>query len=227
MAAQLHRALLHAQVGPAGHRLTGRTRRARLVSLVRGRLEAHGDETTARLVRDLRGARRRGHLTRRELEAVCRWKSPRAIGYLRSNSPAVVRRVTRLALNTKDEEGRMRALVCLRGVSIPMASSILMLLDPRRYGAIDIRVWQLLERGGYVSGNPAGVGLRIGHWLQFLALVRDLARALRVTARAVERSLFTLHRERQRGALYGRTSRARRKQASAPRMSPRPSARPR
>jgi hypothetical protein len=121
----------------------------------------------------------------------------------------------------------MRALVALRGVSIPMASSVLMLLDPRRYGAIDIRVWQLLQRGGHVAGNPAGVGLRVGHWLQFLALVRDLARALRVTPRAVERSLFDLHRERQRGALYGRTSSARRKQASAPRMSPRPSARPR
>ncbi len=120
----------------------------------------------------------------------------------------------------------MHALLSLRGVSVPMASSILMLLHPRRYGAIDIRVWQLLEKGGYVSGNPAGVGLRIGQWLQFLALVRDLARALRVSARAVERSLFDLHRERQRGTLYGQTSSARRKQASAPRMSP-PSARPR
>jgi hypothetical protein len=88
-------------------------------------------------------------------------------------------------------------------------------------------VWQLLERGGHVAGNPAGVGLRVGHWLQFLALVRDLARTLRVTARAVERSLFDLHRAGQRGTLYAGRSSARRKQASAPRMSPRPSARPR
>jgi hypothetical protein len=197
------------------------------VSLVRGALEPRDDATTARLVRELRAARRRGHLRPAELEAVCRWKSPRAIWYVRSNPVAAVQKATRLALRTKDEEARMRALLELRGVSIPMASSLFMLLDPGRYGAIDIRVWQLLERGGHVAGNRAGVGLRIGHWLQFLVLVRELAATLRVSARAVERALFDLHRARQRGTLYGRSSSARRKQAAAPRMSPRPSARPR
>jgi hypothetical protein len=35
-----------------------------------------------------------------------------------------------------------------KGVSVPMASALLTLLDPKRYGVIDIRVWQLLHRMG-------------------------------------------------------------------------------
>ena len=198
---------------------------ARLVSLMRAHLAAdEDDEHTKRLVGELRTARRRGYLTRRELEAVCRWKSPRAIRYIRSNSASAVKTATRLALRTRDEERRVRALLVLKGVSLPMASSVLMLLDPRRYGAIDIRVWQLLEWAGHVSGNRAGVGLGIPHWLQFLAVLRRISTALGVTARDAERALFDIHRRRQQGTLYGRSSRARRKQAVAPRMSPRPSA---
>lgn len=92
-------------------------------------------------------------------------------------------------------------------MSIPMASAVLTLLDPRRYGVIDIRVWQLLHRRGYVSGSRTGVGLRVTHWLQFLAMVRRLSARLGVTARQVERALFEIHRRRQRGTLYGRKSR--------------------
>jgi hypothetical protein len=161
------------------------THRARLVSLVRAHLAADEDEDTKRLVGELRNARRRGHLIRRELEAVCRWKSPRAIWHVRSNSPAAVKAATRQALRARDEERRVRALLALKGVSVPMASSVLMLLDPRRYGALDIRVWQLLQRSGFVSGNRTGVGLGIPHWLQFLAVLRWLSTALGVTARDV------------------------------------------
>ena len=162
------------------------------------------DEPTARLVGELRGARLRGHLTLPELEAVCRWKSPRAIRHVRSNSPQAVRDATRRALHSRDEGSRVLALLELKGVSIPMASAALMLLDPRRYAVIDIRVWQLLHRRGYVSGNRAGVGLGVAQWLQFLAIVRGLSARLGATARQVERALFEIHRGRQRGTLYGR-----------------------
>jgi hypothetical protein len=183
---------------PRGLRRPGAT----LASLVRAHIETRENEATARLVADLRAARRRGHLTLRELEAVCRWKSPRAVRYVLSNPPAAVREATRLALRSRDEERRVTALLALRGVSLPMASSVLTLLHPRRYGVIDIRVWQMLNRGGYVSGNPGGVGLRIPHWLQFLAVVRDLSVRLGATTRQVEMALFEIHRRRQRGTLY-------------------------
>jgi hypothetical protein len=177
----------------------------RLARLVRRYLGPE-DAGTRALIRRLRAARRRGYLTRGELEAVCRWKSPRAIWHVRSNDHHRVRGATAAALAARDEAVRLEALLALRGVSVPMASSALMLLDPRRYGVIDIRVWQLLHAERAVLRNRRGVGFGTAHWLEFLAVLRGLAARMRLSARTVERALFDAHRARQRGALYARSA---------------------
>src|SRR6516164_2214885 len=112
--------------------------------LLKQHLSTEEDVKTVVLIRELRHARLRGYLTREELEKVCRWKSPRAIRLIKDNSVARVRAATRRAIATRSERRRLEALRTLDGVSVPMASAILMLLDPHRYGVIDIRVWQLL-----------------------------------------------------------------------------------
>jgi hypothetical protein len=174
----------------------------RLEPVIRRHLSKDEDEATARLCRELRAARARGYLTRSELLAVCRWKSPRAIHQVRANSPKRVRAATTSALGTRSEPRRLEALVRLRGVSVPMASAVLTLVDPRRYGVIDIRVWQLLHARGAVTRNAEGVGLSAGNWRQFLAVIRHFARKLRVKARDVERALFDAHRAGHKGRLY-------------------------
>jgi hypothetical protein len=179
-----------------------RVPRGGIEELIRVHLTAGEDEATKRLCRRLRAARRRGYLTRAELEAVCRWKSPRAIWHVRANPSARVRAATRAALRARSEGRRVAALLELDGVSIAMASAILTLLDPRRYGVIDIRVWQLLHAAGAVRGNREGASLRESHWHEFLGLIRHFAAKLRVTARDVERALFDAHRAYQRGTLY-------------------------
>jgi hypothetical protein len=83
-----------------------------------------------------------------------------------------------------------------------MASAILTLLDPRRYGVIDIRVWQLLYKLGVVAQKPSGTGFNFNNWYRFLMIVRYFARKLRVNARDIERTLFVVHREYQKGRLY-------------------------
>ena len=173
-----------------------------LEPLVRAHLSVEEEESTTGLIRRLRSAKKRGHLTASELEAVCYWKSPRAIQYVRSNSPTSVRAATRKALTTRSERRRLEALVQLQGVSIPMASAILMLLDPKRYGVIDIRVWQLLHEVGTVTTNPRGVGFNFKNWYQFLVILRHFAKKLGVSARDVERTLFIVHKEYQAGRLY-------------------------
>ena len=92
--------------------------------------------------------------------------------------------------------------MALRGVSVPMASSILMLVDPRRYGVIDIRVWQLLYTIGVVTKNPAGVGFSFDNWRQFLMILRTFAKRFNVKARDIERTLFWAHGKHQKGRLY-------------------------
>jgi hypothetical protein len=70
-----------------------------------------------------------------------------------------------------------------------MASAVLTLLNPRRYGVIDIRVCQLLHAVGAVSTRSSGLGFTFNHWYQFLMIIRYFAEKLQVSARDVERAL--------------------------------------
>lgn len=157
---------------------------------------------TAALVARLAHVRRRHGFSRAEFLDMCRWKSPRAIRHCERNSAAAVRRVSRAVLTTRSERRRMELLTGLRGVSVPTASAILTLVDPQRYGVLDIRVWQLLFGLGTVSRRSSGRGFALGDWLEYLGELRRHARRLGVRARAVELTLFLCHRRLQKGRLY-------------------------
>ena len=172
--------------------------------LLKDHLVLREDPETAKLIRELKQARRRGYLTPAELERICRWKSARVIHHIKKNSAARVRTATRRALATPSERRRLETLMSLDGVSVAMASAILTLLNPRRYGVIDIRVWQLLYGMGAVTKNPSGVGFSFDHWHQFLMIVRQFAEEFHVSARDIERSLFSAHQAYQKGTLYAR-----------------------
>ena len=170
--------------------------------LVRKFLSKDSDEALA-LVHELRRVRARGYFTPTELESVCRWKAPRVMKHIKANSPAFIRGATKQALGTRSERQRLDALLELRGVGIPMASAMLMLRDPRRYGVIDIRVWQVLHAIGAVKTNPNGIGFRFRQWYQYLCILRHVARRLGVRARDVEWALFRAHKHYQLENLYG------------------------
>jgi hypothetical protein len=174
---------------------------AALVALVRRELSDE-EAATAALIRDLRGVRARGAFTRAEFLAMCRWKTPRSAPQCARNPAAVIGRVSEAVLESRDERERMERLLSLRGVGVPSASAILTLVDPRRYGVLDIRAWQLLFESGCVSRNPSGIGFGLAHWLEYLGVLRTLAAALRVSVRRVELTLYELHRARQEGRLY-------------------------
>jgi hypothetical protein len=181
--------------------------------LLKQHLSTEEDANTATLIRELRPARARGYLTLEELEKVCRWKSARAIHLINRNSVAHVRTATRRALATRSERRRLEALRTLDGVSVAMASAILTLLDPRRYGVIDIRVWQLLYALGEVTKKSSGVGFNFRNWYQFLMRLRYFAKQLGVGARDIERSLFFAHQANQKGTLYQRSRKRKNRRA--------------
>jgi hypothetical protein len=174
-----------------------------LRALLRRELVSEESDETLALMGRLRAARRRGWLTRAEFLAMCRWKSPRATRHYRLNPPGAVRAASRAALATQSERRRLELLTTLRGVNVPVASAILTLLYPRRYGVLDIRAWQLLHALGVVASRPDGRGFTFAHWREYLAALRSEARALGVSARAVEYTLFCCHRKFQAGRLYG------------------------
>jgi len=101
----------------------------------------------------------------------------------------------------------MEALLVLQGVSVPSGSAVLTMLDPGRYGVIDIRAWQLLHRLKLVDGAPSGTGLSAANWEAFLTAIRVLAVRLEATPRDIERALFYVHRDYQKDTLYRRPGR--------------------
>jgi len=187
-----------------------RVRALTLERLLRRELVRDEHPATAALVRRLAGVRVRGWFTRAEFVQMCRWKSPRARRLWERNTAARVQAVSRAVLATRSERRRMELLTGLRGVGVPIGSAILTLVDPRRYGVLDIRCWQLLFAIDSVTANRRGQGFTIAQWEQYLAALRHHARRLAVSARVVEFSLFEAHRRRQRGTLYERPAPVRR-----------------
>jgi hypothetical protein len=180
----------------------GSVGRERIAALLRHELVTEEDVATSALMARVRKARRRGFISRDEFLAMCRWKSPRALRHYQRNAAGRVREASRLALAARSERRRMEHLLALDGVSVPVASAILTLLDPRRYGVLDIRAWQMLYAMRGVDANPAGRGFTVGQWVRYLETLRWHASRLRVPVRAVEYTLFLCHRRRQRGRLY-------------------------
>ena len=111
-------------------------------------------------------------------------------------------KISKQALGTKYEKRKIELLTSLNGVSIPVASAILTLVDPKNYGIIDIRVWQTLFLYGVIKTKPSGMGFNFGHWYTYLMKIRYYARKLNVNVRDIERTLYDYHKTIQEGTLY-------------------------
>lgn len=144
----------------------------------------------------------KGYLTKDEFFEICMWKSPRPKKYYLNNSEKIIREISKKVLITNSEDIKIRLLTSLKGVSIPVASAILTLLDPKNYGVIDIRVWKLLYNYGEVKTNPKGQMFNVSHWKIYLNLLRKYAIQFNMKAREIELILFFHHREAQEGRLY-------------------------
>ncbi len=173
-----------------------------LRALLRRELLTEEHAGTAVLIRRLAHVKATGGFTRTEFLAMCRWKSPRSRRHYERNSAGTIRRVSRAVLAARSERERMSRLIALPGVSVATASAILTLIDPRRYGVLDIRCWQILFSIRSVAGNKRGRAFTVSQWEQYLERLRGHARALDVSARMIEYTLFHCHRKLQRGRLY-------------------------
>jgi hypothetical protein len=164
---------------------------------------AEEDAPTAKIIKRLRHVRTDKELSRGEFLDICYWKSPRGVRRCEKNSARAVEETTQKVFATRSEKTRIDLLTSLEGVSIPTASAILTLTDPRNYGVIDIRVWQVLHALGSVTSNPRGQNFTCEQWLQFLRILRQHSRQLKVPTRLIELTIFKYHRDHQSGTLYG------------------------
>ncbi len=173
-----------------------------LKALIGTHLSRKENDETIELIKKFNKVKKRGYLTKEELSIICKWKAPRAIWLIKKNTPTKIISVTKKAFKTKSEKYKIELLTGLKGVSIPMASAILMLTNPKRYGVIDIRVWQLLHKMKTVTKKASGMGFSFKNWYQYLMIIRYYSKKYNVKARDIERTLFNVHRLYQKDVLY-------------------------
>ncbi len=158
------------------------------------------------LFKELKHIKTKGYLTKKEFLAIGMWKSPRPRRYYEKNTSEDVKKISSKAFSLISEIQKIKTLMELEGVRIPTASAILALSDPKKYGVIDIRVWQTLYYFGIVNTNKGGINFSIENWLDLTLILRNLAEKLNSTPRSIERALFEAHKKYQFGTLYQKST---------------------
>lgn len=170
--------------------------------LIKNNLSTKESADTSKLIKDLNHIKNRGYFTKEEFIKMGMWKSPRPKQKYLKNSEKEIIEISKKVLSTKFEKRRIDLLTKLRGVKIPTASAILTLIDPKNYGVIDIRVWQVLYLYGSVKDKPSGTNFDFNNWYNYLMKLRYYAKKFKVSARDIERTLFLYHKKIQEGNLY-------------------------
>jgi hypothetical protein len=143
-----------------------------------------------RLKARLQARRRRGplYLTRADLVWLGEWKTPRIRPLIARNTAAGVRGVTAAAFLVGDEGRRLRLLLGLGGVGVPVASVVLHFAEPSRYPVYDVRVLAALRRLGIRRGFPPTAS----GWNAYVACLRGLAWRYGVSLRTLDKALWRI-----------------------------------
>lgn len=142
----------------------------------------------------------RGYIQKEEFLEIVRWKSARAIRKAEANNKEVVKKITKIALETDDEEIRMMVITSLNGVSIPMVSAIFTVSYPEKYGVIDIRGWHTLYNLKIVDYKKDVFNIK--DWLLYLEIIRKLSKKYEVSPRDIDKAIFMYDKINRKGNLY-------------------------
>jgi len=170
--------------------------------LIKKNLSTEEDAETLNLISKLKDVNKKDYFTKEEFIKMGLWKSPRPKQRYLNNSEKEIIETSKKVLSTKFEKRKVNLLTKLKGVSVPTASAILTLIDPKNYGVIDIRVWQILYLYNSVKVKPKGTNINFNNWYNYLMKLRYYAKKFKVSARNIERTLFLYHKKIQEGNLY-------------------------
>jgi thermostable 8-oxoguanine DNA glycosylase len=141
-----------------------------------------------------------GFLTKEDFFQVVRWKSARAIRKAEENSEEAIEKITKFTFDINNEEVKIRVISSLNGVSIPMASSILTIAFPEKYGVIDIRAWHTLYNFGLIDYCKDTYTVK--DWLLYLKIIRKMGKDFGFTPREIDKALFMYDKLNREGNLY-------------------------
>lgn len=152
------------------------------------------EEEVARL-ESLPTAFEKGEWSREDLEWIIEWKvgvfTKPTLKHLRKNSDEEIRARIEEAVHKSSIRSKAEALTSLTGIGIPVASAILLFINPSRFTVIDERAWNVLQETGYLSQNLSD-GPTIEEYLLYLGACWALANEFDVTLRTLDKALWAL-----------------------------------
>ena len=144
--------------------------------------EYRGQNKVTRLVKQVR---KRGYLTKSELNTVGKWKSLRPAWHLEKYEEALVQEVTRFALSTRCDKAAIESLTILDGVVEATASVILHFFHKQDYPILDFRaLWSV----SLIDGDKYNYSYAL--WSKYVEFCRELAKKEDVSMRTLDRALW-------------------------------------
>lgn len=137
--------------------------------------------------------RNRGYLTKKELQIIGTWKTPRSKSRIASNSEDYIKEVTQIALSTKSEKLRIEILNLLTGVSWPTASVILHFYHKESYPIIDFRALYSVS-----CDHIKPQDYKFEFWEKYTDFTRNLADQVNVDMRTLDQALWQYSNENQK-----------------------------
>jgi len=148
---------------------------------------------------------KRGYLLKKEFVSIGNWKTERQKRRYISNTSENVINLTKKALSAPDEQ-KVKILIDLEGVGIPVASAILTVVYPKEYCVIDYRTWRALRwlhtvaaKGSFsftsykeyseFLDSYARYGT-ISEYFWFLGTLKNIGKNRNMTSRQVEMALW-------------------------------------
>lgn len=138
--------------------------------------------------------RKNKFITKEDLKEILRWKfqgqlkgrGEYKIKELEREDESIIQNLTKRALETKQDEERIKLLTRIEQVGPAIASVILTFYDPDNYGVFDIHVWREL----YGKEPKDLFNKNKNYYLKVLADLRRIARQYNLPVRIVEKALF-------------------------------------
>lgn len=130
--------------------------------------------------------RERGHYDRQDFMTVGVWKSRRAKSRMASNTDAMIQDITATAL-TAPLTIQHRILTLLKGVEVPMASSLLTVWRPELHTVIDVRAVNSLVKNHELP-DP-GVN-KYPPYMEYLSICKAISHRCGRDLRVVDRALY-------------------------------------
>lgn len=134
---------------------------------------------------------RQKYLTKDDFMFLTRWKSPRPTKQANKNDEAFIKEVTKISLTTTNPKLSIEILTLLKGVSWPVASTILHFGKYNEYPIMDYRaLWSL--------SVDKPIVYNFEFWDSYTIYCKKLANDCKVSMRVLDRALWQYSKENQK-----------------------------